>query len=638
MKKLIALTITLLIATIGLSQTQQGYVKTKGRMVNGKLVPGKGLKGATVSIKGRTAVVVNADDGAFSFPIPETQFRLDSVRKKGYQLVDMDACPKTYRYSSNPLYIVMETPEQQLEDKLNAERKIRRNLQNQLRKREDEIEALKENNKITAEEYRVALQKLYDDQENSEQLISTMAKRFSELDYDQMDEFYRQVSNCIESGELVKADSLLRSRGDIKNQVNSIIQRGEAIQKQKEQLQKAEAIQQADIEEAARRCYCFAETFFIQCQNDSAGYYLGLRANLDMTRVEWQCDAGTFFLNYLADYEKALSYYQHALLLSQQQSDLPNEWTAEAHKMLGCIYYCQGKYQKALDYFNASKSDYETAFGEDYYDLADVYTYMGNLFSSIGSYQKALFCLNKALEINIKQYGEIDTEVATCNSNLGVLYSKIGNYEEAAKYIATAMLIDTKLLDSDNPSLATDYNNVGQLYYLIYDFPHALEYYTKALNIFLKLFGENHPSVATIYNNLGNVYDATKDHEKAIELFNKALNISKKYLGEDNHTVGNYYNNLGSSYSSYGDYETALTYLDKALTIQINALGVDHPDVANTYMSIGATKYRQQDYETSYIYYNKAYLILKDILGEEHPLTHIAKVNKDDCLKIINGQ
>ena len=102
--------------------------------------------------------------------------------------------------------------------------------------------------------------------------------------------------------------------------------------------------------------------------------------------------------------------------------------------------------------------------------------------------------------------------------------------------------------------------------------------------------------------------------------------------------MGNYYNNLGSSYSSVGEYETALSYLNKALTIQTNALGSDHPDVANTYMSIGATKYRQQDYEASYLYYNKAYLILKDIVGEEHPLTHIAKVNKDDCLKIINGQ
>ena len=230
MKKLLLFFATLILSLVTTAQTQQGYVKTKGRMVNGQLVPGQGLKGATVSVKGRTAILVNTDDGAFSFPVTETQFRLDSVKKKGYQLVDMDLCPRTYTPSKNPIYIVMETPEQQLLDKLTAERKIRRNLQKQLQEREDEIEDLKAQQKISDEEYRQALQKLYADQESNEQLISDMAKRYSELDYDQLDEFYRQVSYCIENGELVKADSLLNTRGDIVTQVESIKQRGLAIQ------------------------------------------------------------------------------------------------------------------------------------------------------------------------------------------------------------------------------------------------------------------------------------------------------------------------------------------------------------------------------------------------------------------------
>ena len=188
-KTIVKATLLLSVMLTGLTasaQTQQGYVKTKGRMVNGQLVPGQGLKGATVSVQGRTAVLVNADDGAFSFPVTNAQFSLDSVKKKGYQLVDMDACPRSYKYSGNPIYIVMETPDQQLQDKLTAERKIRRNLQKQLQEKEDEIEDLKAQQKISDEEYRRALQKLYADQESNEQLISDMAKRYSELDYDQL--------------------------------------------------------------------------------------------------------------------------------------------------------------------------------------------------------------------------------------------------------------------------------------------------------------------------------------------------------------------------------------------------------------------------------------------------------------------
>ena len=171
MKRLLLIGFISFIALLASAQTQQGFVKTKGRMVNGQLVPGKGLKSATVSVHGRTSVLVKGDDGAFSFPSPEPQYRLDSVRKKGYQLVDMDVCPRLYARSANPLFIVMETPEQQLQDQLMAERKIRRNLQKQLQDKEDEIEDMKAQQKISDEEYRNALQKLYSDQENNEQLM-----------------------------------------------------------------------------------------------------------------------------------------------------------------------------------------------------------------------------------------------------------------------------------------------------------------------------------------------------------------------------------------------------------------------------------------------------------------------------------
>ena len=161
MKQHLLLIALILLGLTTTAQTQQGYVKTKGRMVNGQLVPGQGLPGALVAVKGHTAMLVNSSDGSFSFPVTAAQFRLDSVSKKGYQLVDAETCPKNYTYSTNPLYILMETPEQQLQDQLDAERKIRRNLQKQLQAKEDELEALKGSGKLSAKDYQKALQKLY---------------------------------------------------------------------------------------------------------------------------------------------------------------------------------------------------------------------------------------------------------------------------------------------------------------------------------------------------------------------------------------------------------------------------------------------------------------------------------------------
>ena len=118
-------------------------MKTKGRMVNGKHVAGHGLSGATVTIQGRSAVV-SQNNGAFSFTVPAKTFLIQSVQKNGYQLVDADATTKPYQYPVNPLYLVMEKPDQQMEDQLEAEEKISNTLRQQLKKARQEIQKLKE--------------------------------------------------------------------------------------------------------------------------------------------------------------------------------------------------------------------------------------------------------------------------------------------------------------------------------------------------------------------------------------------------------------------------------------------------------------------------------------------------------------
>ena len=413
MKRLfLILTALLVLGLFATAQTQQGYVKTKGRMVNGQLVPGQGLKGATVSIKGRTTVMVNADDGAFSFPVTETLFRVDSVKKKGYQLVDAEACQRTYKPSANPLYLVMETPEQQLQDKLATERKIRRNLQKQLQEKEDELEELKEQNKISQEEYQNALQQLYAEQESNEQLISSMAKRYSELDYDQLDEFYRQVSYSIENGDLVKADSLLRSKGDINKQVKDILQRGETLQEEKEQLQKAEAVHNMDIKEASKRCYSFYETFYMQHQNDSATYYLILRAQLDSTNVEAQNEAAKALVEFLSEFDKATPYYQTAMRQAKLQYGEKSEWVATTLYNTGMLHYYRSELPEALEDFNQAKDIYSELLGANHPEVATMINAIGLIHNSLGEYQTALDCFLQCAEIRKTAFGEDHFDVA----------------------------------------------------------------------------------------------------------------------------------------------------------------------------------------------------------------------------------
>ena len=61
------------------TQVQNGVVKTRRRMVNGKYVRGQGLPGAIVTIQGRGNFVVQNNAGTFSFLVSSQQFSIISV-------------------------------------------------------------------------------------------------------------------------------------------------------------------------------------------------------------------------------------------------------------------------------------------------------------------------------------------------------------------------------------------------------------------------------------------------------------------------------------------------------------------------------------------------------------------------------
>lgn len=615
MKKAFILLPVLMISLMLSAQTQQGFVKTKGRMVNGKLIPGHGLKGATVSIKGRTAVLVKADDGAFSFPVTEVQFRVDSVRKKGYQLVDMEACPRTYKYSGNPIYIVMGTPDQQLQDKLNAERKIRRNLRKQLQEKEDEIEALKEQQKISDEEYRQTLQKLYQDQESNEQLISDMAKRYSELDYDQLDEFYRQVSYCIENGELVKADSLLKTKGDVTQQVEDQLRKGQAIQERENLLNQAKAVHVANLDELARRCYSYYETFAAQHLNDTAAYYLELRASLDTTNVEWLNEAGKFIKTYIGDYKKSLSIFEKALRTNLSNEGDDNSLVAESYSFIADIYYCQSKYDLALEYFTKSLL-FESNIGLETANLATCYNNIGIVWFYLGDYSQALDYANKALRIRTKLFDLKNLDLANSYTLISYIYLKQDNYTESMALAEQALNIRVELLEPIHPDIASAYSNLAMVYLAQYNFQKALEYTKKSLDINIELFGKFHPQIAQGYNNLGAICLNMGDYNNAINYLNKAIEIRERVLGINHSETANTYNQLGRSYYCLKNYTEAIKYFDKSLKIREELFGMNHPDIAESYHNIGSIYFTIGENSKAQEYMLKALSLDKNIYGE----------------------
>ena len=613
MKRLLWLSLCLLLALGAVAHVQQGYVKTKGRKgSDGTVVPGKRIVGATVQVKGRNAVVTQAN-GVFSFPIPANRFYIQNVKKQGYVLTDPEMLTKQYVFSSNPLILVLETVEQQTDDKLASERKIRRTLQRQLQQREDEIEDLKEQNKITHEQYQQALQQLYAEQETNEKLIGEMAERYSQIDYDLIDEFNMRISDCILEGRLAEADSLLRSKGDIKDRIAAVHQ-AEAIEaaeeaelaERQQKLTESKAGTQASKQDIAQDCYHFYEKFKLEHNNDSAAYYLAQRVILDSTNVAWLSDAGNFACDYLADYPTALDYYRRALAHAIAQKGDRDELVAMLYNSIGTIYRKLGKYEPAMDYHRKALSICEHALGDDNAITAKTHNEIGLLMDAKGDAAAALEHYLEAMSIEERVLGPEDLDVASALNNLGTVYYSRGEGDKAMEYFNKSLAIREKKLDANDPRLAISFINIGSVYHAVGDYSRALEFFNRALDIRRLVLGDAHPDVALTISNMGAAYLQLSDYSQALDCYTRAYALTERVLGCDHPDVAVCCNNIGTVYQRKGDAAAALEWYGKSLDIKQRTLGSDHPSTINTLENIGMIHFVKKDYSQARDYFSRA--------------------------------
>ena len=551
MKKILLLfsVFTLLVLSAP-AQTQTGYVKTKGRFVNGKHVPGQGLTGATVHIKGRTSVLVKNSNGLFSFPVPSNRFVVQSVRKNGYQLVDADAAPHTYVYSTAPIFLVMETPAQLLEDKLASERQLRRTLTRQLQKREDEIEALKQENRITQEQYNNTLQQLYDQQQSNEKLIAEMADFYSKIDYDQIDEFNRRVSELILAGELARADSLLRSKGNMDERISKLNEHHDANVEMREMLEKSESAEQLTREDLARDCFSFFRRFVLDNETDSAICYIEKRASLDAMNSQWQADAGSY-LQQCGLRQRAVDYFRRAIesarTLAKEAPEQYEPLLATTLNDIAILYAEAGDMSQALSLFDESHALFRRLA------QADSLAYLPNLASALNN-QAVIYSgnaanagqveslLTEALDIYRYLSGQ-NPEVyapfqASVMNNLGLLYDNAGRIGESENMFEQALDLYRKI-GSGTTAYERDYavtlNNLAALLFKNGNrLGESRLMLTESLDIYRRLAADEPlrygPMLAAALNNLSVMDFSLSNSKEGEEAFAEALDIYRNLL------------------------------------------------------------------------------------------------------------
>jgi len=600
--------LTILVTVFCLSvygQTQQGFVKTKGRMVNGKHVHGKGLPGSTVKIQGGNSIGVRKTNGSFSFVVSAKNFMVESVQKKGYELVDADATTKSYQQSPNPLYLVMETPEQQLEDLLEAEEKISKTLREQLKLSRQEIQRLKDKNIITEEEYRQRIAKLMEEQKNNKDLIADMAKEYAQIDYDQMNDINRRISAAILNGHLLEADSLLRSKGDINSRIaqnrkkqQAEIQEEEELELRHNKLEISKVGTQKEKEDIASDCYNFFNRFKLSNQYDSAAYYIVLRAELDLQKPKWQIEAAHFFYEQ-HQYKKAEKYLKMAMEVSNQlaKSD-PHTYKmfiTWAQCLLGGVYFSLGKQQEALNMFKDFLTNVNTLAGRytgfHSKQMEWLYLFFSCLITPDMENEEKEKMLTKALGVcdSMDNANSLNIAMAAGATyfQLASLYSDMQHYKEAEAMYKGALISYRKATEK-NKECESNISNILRSFANFYSqnlhFSESEAMYLDAVEMDRRLVKINpqkyEENLAKDLDGLACVYVLIQKTQECETFFQEAIMIYRHLVDQDSSLyepkLANTLNHLAGLYCILHRYTESEVVFNESLKI-CRSLAINNP-------------------------------------------------------------
>lgn len=525
---------------VGICQTQMGFVKTAGSY-NQK---GKHLSGVTIRAKGGHNAVLSKADGTFGIQIHGQEYALQLIQKQGYELKDINMIGRRYAYSQTvPLPIVMISTKQLQVDKKRIEDNAYQTAERNYKSKLALLEEQKTRNIITIERYRQEIKDLQDKFEKYQSLIGSLADRYARTDYDDLDATEQEINKCIEDGELERAETLLQRSGFLKRIAEMEKLKDIGHKKLEETLKIKETILKQQ-ERDAQLCWYGYTSKLGQFDNDSAKYYIELRAELDTTNVEWQLDAAEFEREYLSDYKKAQFYNERAT----RHAELGSNSIAKCLLYMGDVFYYQGKYAYARKLYVEAQKIKVNLFGETSQDLVEIYCRLGNIAAAISKWDKsdALKYYQHGLEICNSTLGDEHPEIATCHYDIGLCYfalselhsvknSNLAKKEKQKSFesFIQAKTLWTKKLGAVHTYIAHCDKALGDYYHYQRNFDKAIEYALQALNMWKKIFGEYHPKVADSYYALGAIYASMENYEKCLEYYRQSLAIRSDILGEE---------------------------------------------------------------------------------------------------------
>lgn len=315
--------------------------------------------------------------------------------------------------------------------------------------------------------------------------------------------------------------------------------------------------------------------------------------------------------------DKAYFYINQAINI--QKIKVPNHYDyARSLKMLGAIFFYQGKYKHAEKLWVQVESFFKKKNEKNNPDYAMILNNLGGLYWTLGENERALSYYLESESIRKQVLGTEHPDYAMTLFNLGNLYVSLAKYEQALVYYKQALKVYSITVGKEHTTYAEVLNGMGGVCYWLGDYDYALSLLYKAKDIREKKLGKMHPYYASSLTNIGSIYDEIGYYEKALQFYIEAMGIQDIVLGKKHSDYLTNLDNLGITYSNLGYYEKALSIHIQTATIREKILGDKHPSYAMSLNNIGAVYDETRNYKKALAYYEIALIIEEEVLGKMH--------------------
>ncbi|MCF6271101.1 MAG: CHAT domain-containing protein [Melioribacteraceae bacterium] len=328
----------------------------------------------------------------------------------------------------------------------------------------------------------------------------------------------------------------------------------------------------------------------------------------------------------LADYTKALDYYNRAKALAKQIKDVPVD--AEINIGLGILYYNLDMPNKALKILEESGKSLIDS--ENPYIKLEIEQKIGIIYSSIDSLSLATNYLNKS-SILANEYGDVYSEIL---SNTFLAEIKIKQKDLSSAYSLLQSTMETTMAIDYTQMLGVQHLLLSEISREKLNVKKQVEHIKRAMAYAEK--SNDYNTLIRSNQKLGEIYAASNDFDKAEEYFLTAINLidinfNRLFSKADIQIkfFSNYYsvyNSLISIYLSENNFVKAFEMLEKSKGKNTNqhlvALQLDNSEESNKLLN----RYYDLDWkQRSGLYSTKELLSIKN--GFEKVKNSISQIN-----------